>query len=78
MPVEKRGLWVIAILLLAESSVVYAEPLAPSPRPSTSTRKKVREQKETEGTEAPGRFEANTILKSEYQLNGQPLEVDPD
>jgi hypothetical protein len=37
-----------------------------------------REQKETEGTEAPGRFEADTILKSTYQLDGQSLEVDPD
>ena len=36
------------------------------------------EQKENEGTQAKGRFEADTILKSEYQLNGQPLEVDPD
>ena len=39
---------------------------------------KRREQKETEGTEAPGRFEADTILKSPYHVDGQPLEVDPD
>lgn len=41
-------------------------------------KKKRREQKETEGSEAPGRFEAETILKSRYQLNGEQLEVDPD
>ncbi len=39
---------------------------------------KRREQKETEGSEAPGRFEADTILKSPYTVDGQPLEVDPD
>ncbi len=39
---------------------------------------KRREQKETEGSEAPGRFEADTILKSPYTRDGQPLEVDPD
>lgn len=33
---------------------------------------------DTEGTEAPGRFEAETILKSQYKLKGVPLEVDPD
>lgn len=36
------------------------------------------EVKETEGTQALDRFEADTILKSQYYLNGQSLEVDPD
>jgi hypothetical protein len=35
-------------------------------------------EKETEGTQAPNRFEADTVIKSKYQLDGQPLEVDPD
>ena len=35
-------------------------------------------EKETEGTEAPNRFEADTVIKSHYKLNGEPLEVDPD
>jgi hypothetical protein len=35
-------------------------------------------EKETEGTEAPNRFEADTVIKSQYKLNGEPLEVDPD
>jgi hypothetical protein len=69
-----------------------AEVAAPSPVPVPSTipevmkrkspliqkRGKRREQKETEGSEAPNRFEADTILKSPYVDGGQPLEVDPD
>lgn len=35
-------------------------------------------EKETEGTEALDRFEAETVLKSKYQIDGQSLEVDPD
>lgn len=35
-------------------------------------------EKEAEGTQAPNRFEANTVIKSKYQVNGEPLEVDPD
>jgi hypothetical protein len=35
-------------------------------------------EKETEGTEAPDRFEADTVIKSQYKLDGKPLEVDPD
>ena len=57
----------------------------PVPAPTLTTkspliqkRGKRREQKETEGTEAPERFEADTILKSPYSVDGQPLEVDPD
>lgn len=69
---------------VAEETVA---PPAPTPTPETTAPsaavpkkgvKKAREQKDTEGSEAPGRFEADTILKSQYQLNGQPLEVDPD
>ena len=40
--------------------------------------KKTREKEATEGTEALDRFEANTIIKSRYTLDGQSLEVDPD
>lgn len=35
-------------------------------------------EKEAEGTEAADRFEADTVIKSRYQLNGEYLEVDPD
>jgi hypothetical protein len=35
-------------------------------------------EKDADGTEAPDRFEADTVIKSQYKLNGQPLEVDPD
>ena len=46
-----------------------------------STRRKGRrvgEKKEAEGTQALNRFEADTIHKSQYKLNGEQLEVDPD
>ncbi len=48
-----------------------------SAQPSKKRGKRV-EVKETEGTQALDRFEADTILKSQYYLNGQSLEVDPD
>src|SRR4051794_24719745 len=35
-------------------------------------------EKEAEGTQAPNRFEADTVIKSQYKLDGQLLEVDPD
>jgi hypothetical protein len=64
--------------------VVLAEE-APSPAVSEATapvKKKAKgnraREKETEGTEAPNRFEADTVIKSQYKLNGEPLEVDPD
>ena len=34
--------------------------------------------KDADGTEAFHQFQENTVLKSQYKLNGQPLEVDPD
>jgi hypothetical protein len=34
--------------------------------------------KDAEGTAAPNRFEAETVIKSQYTLDGKPLEVDPD
>lgn len=50
-------------------------PLIKAPKPKKGNR---REQKETEGSEALERFQADTILKSPYTIDGQPLEVDPD
>ncbi len=36
-------------------------------------------EKETEGTQARNQFSKDTdIPKSQYQFNGEPLEVDPD
>jgi len=32
----------------------------------------------TEGTEAPNRFEADPVIKSRYESGGRSLEVDPD
>lgn len=52
---------------------------APAPVRKTKLKggKRTRE-KDADGTEAPNRFQADTVIKSQYKLNGQPLEVDPD
>ncbi len=39
---------------------------------------KIAREKDAEGTKAPNRFNAETIIKSKYELNGQSLEVDTD
>lgn len=50
---------------------------APESAPVTSKGKRIRE-KEAEGSQAPNRFDGDPVIKSKYELNGQPLEVDPD
>ncbi|HLE00430.1 MAG TPA: hypothetical protein VJB59_09225 [Bdellovibrionota bacterium] len=65
-----------------------APPQAQPAKPDSETRtpKKTKKpgkakrtrDREAEGTEAPDRFEADTVIKSQYQLNGEYLEVDPD
>lgn len=47
-------------------------------RSKGSSSKRRANEKEIEGTEAPGRFEAETIIRSHYQYEGRPVEVDPD
>lgn len=45
------------------------------------TRKKNRRryrERSTEGTKAPKQFSAESVIKSEYKINGRRLEVDPD
>lgn len=37
-----------------------------------------RREKQAEGTKARNRFEADTVIKSDYIYDGQQLEVDPD
>lgn len=62
------------------------EAQVPKPQPSVQPQQKrskirkgrVRREKEAEGTQALNRFDADLILKSKYELNGQSLEVDPD
>lgn len=48
----------------------------PSRRPVQPPRPTVR--RDTEGTEAHDRFEAEISIPSKYTLDGKPLEVDPD
>jgi hypothetical protein len=43
-----------------------------------SSKGKVTREKEAEGTQAPKRFDTDIVIKSQYQLNGQALEVDTD
>lgn len=45
--------------------------------PSRKSRRIPRER-DAEGTQAPHRFENDILMKSRYELNGQPLEVDTD
>lgn len=82
--------WKFRTILWVLLLVVWVEPAqsedAPQPQPSLSPDapmnnskiKKARGEKEAEGTEAADRFEANTVIKSKYTLNGESLEVDPD
>ena len=53
-----------------------AEPVVPAKKPRPPRQGPV--IKDAEGTEAPNRFEAETVIKSRYKLDGKPLEVDPD
>jgi len=56
---------------------------APAPAPSPTSARRPRDTKRDAGRDAeatadPNRFEADTVIKSTYQLDGKPLEVDPD
>lgn len=52
---------------------------APSPVPITPTHQgRVHREKEADGTEAINRFKTDAVVKSQYKLGGQSLEVDPD
>ena len=81
----------LAAVLLAAASVTGAtgalafedEALPPGASPTPAAGKKSRRnlipaQKDAEGTEAPNRFQADTVIKSTYKLEGKTLEVDPD
>lgn len=50
--------------------------VTPDPKPKAQRNRNV--EKETDGTEALGRFKADPVIRSEYQHNGERLEVDPD
>lgn len=56
------------------------KPKVSSSQPSSAGRAKGRviHAREAEGTEALGRFQADTVIHSEYYLDGRQLEVDPD
>lgn len=64
----------------APSQTVFQKPKVEvrSEKKSSAAKGKRSREKEDEGTQAPQRFEADTVIKSKYELNGQSLEVDPD
>ena len=76
--------FIAAVTLCFALSAAAEEPSSAAPKahsrkaPAKPTRVKRHEQKDTDGTEAKGRFESDTILKSRYEQNGQGLEVDTD
>jgi hypothetical protein len=54
------------------------QPAKPAKRKGAGKKRDRSREKETDGTQARDRFEANTVIKSKYESGGQPLEVDPD
>ncbi|MFL5815589.1 MAG: hypothetical protein ACJ763_18610 [Bdellovibrionia bacterium] len=74
------SVFVMSTLALAEDGEPSTETKAAA---QMSAKKKAKggkgtREKDTDGTEAPHQFEANTVIKSQYKYNGQSLEVDPD
>lgn len=61
-----------------EAQSIPAKQTQLKPKTTKAKRRATTREKETEGTEAPDRFEADTVIKSQYQLDGKQLEVDPD
>ena len=49
-----------------------------SPVAARKSKGKHPREKENDGTEARNRFQADPVIKSKYELNGESLEVDPD
>jgi hypothetical protein len=76
------GALLISCVALAEEETEQAPPPAKkvltAKTKANPKAKGIRREKETEGTEAPNRFEADTVIKSQYKFNGEQLEVDPD
>ncbi|MGK5082392.1 hypothetical protein WDW37_03725 [Bdellovibrionota bacterium FG-1] len=62
---------------LSPPKITESSPGGPQAKRRPSKGKHPRE-KEAEGTEARDRFQADTVLKSKYELDGRTLEVDPD
>jgi hypothetical protein len=54
------------------------EPEQSAPAHLKSKKAPVKSEKETDGTTAANRFEADTVIKSQYKHEGEQLEVDPD
>ncbi len=88
-PLLTMKFWVPLILAIAPCLAVAEENVAVNPgsgvtnAPTPALPRKARKNrstrnKETEGTQAQNRFEPTPVLRSQYQFEGQHLEVDPD
>jgi hypothetical protein len=77
---------ILAVILIALPAHSFAEgggdgdssDSVPSTTSHSKSKKAVKSEKETDGTTAPNRFEADTVIKSQYKHEGEQLEVDPD
>ena len=77
MRLAARALGVVRTKKLTPAAPAKAAPPETSkekvrPREARSVKKKPK------APEAPNRFEADTVIKSQYKLDGKQLEVDPD
>lgn len=64
---------------LTNASAPVPEPVPEaSPTPSPVATKRIHREKEAEGSEAKNRFTQDPVVKSQYRIGGQALEVDPD
>ena len=74
-------LWIVTVSLgLAHPA--FSEKVPPGTTSQAPEKKKAKgnktREKDAEGTQAPHRFDQETIIKSQYELDGQALEVDTD
>ena len=65
-----------------DSADESSEPAVPAPESTSAAPNPAKGRrgldKDTEGTKAPNRFQGDSVIKSQYHFNGEPLEVDPD
>lgn len=62
----------------ADANVLAAEPSRASGQVKKHKKGNIKSEKEAEGTQAPTRISADSVVKSVYEQSGQVLEVDPD
>lgn len=79
----------LLLLVMTSISIAAWSQAAPSAAPSTSPAaaeggegdvpvRGRKGSKQADGSQAPNKFEADPVVKSQYTVEGRPLEVDPD